>query len=551
MKKPLQLPEIPESEQSPLVKCLLAIIAHLQEQNQLQQEQIQQLRDEIAILKGEKAKPKFKSSKMEQNTDPDDSDDDDKPTGQRSSGQSGNKRKKRAGSNKRSKTVQLTIHDIQIIPCENAPTGARHNGYRDVVIQGLIFQAHNIRYRLEVFVDANGKSHVAQLPASLRNHRFDEILRGFIIYQHHHCGTTQPLILEQLREVGVDISAGQINAILSQRHDVLHTEKDEILETGLEISAHVSVDDSGARHAARNGYVTQIGNDYFAWFASTASKSRVNFLELLQAGNRGYQITEDALAYMETHGLRKTLRLELSEHLTTPIYDEKLWRLHLAFYGFETDHQIRIATEAALVGHLLTNGFNPNLVIVSDGARQFALFLHGLCWVHTERLIHKLIPSNDLQRQAIKSVRAQVWDFYRDLKAYKAAPDATQIPIFEARFDEIFTQRTQCATLNELLKRTHQRKEELLLVLRRPEIPLHTNGSENDIRCYVQKQKISGGTRSELGRKCRDTFTSLKKTCRKLGMSFWQYLQDRLTLKNNILPLPELMRNAAQNAALP
>ncbi len=88
-------------------------------------------------------------------------------------------------------------------------------------------------------------------------------------------------------------------------------------------------------------------------------------------------------------------------------------------------------------------------------------------------------------------------------------------------------------------------------MLRRPEIPLHTNGSENDIRCYVQKQKISGGTRSELGRKCRDTFTSLKKTCRKLGMSFWQYLQDRLTLKNNILPLPELMRNAAQNAALP
>ncbi len=95
----------------------------------------------------------------------------------------------------------------------------------------------------------------------------------------------------------------------------------------------------------------------------------------------------------------------------------------------------------------------------------------------------------------------QVWDFYRDLKVYKAAPDAAQILTFEARFDEIFTQRTQYATLNELLKRTHQRKEELLLVLRRPEIPLHTNGSENDIRCYVQKQKISGGTRSELGRK--------------------------------------------------
>lgn len=76
------------------------------------------------------------------------------------------------------------------------------------------------------------------------------------------------------------------------------------------------------------------------------------------------------------------------------------------------------------------------------------------------------------------------------------------------------------ATLDRLLRRIHKNKSELLLVLERPEIPLHTNGSERDIRDHVKKQKISGGTRSELGRQCRDTFSSLKKTCRKLRISF-------------------------------
>jgi hypothetical protein len=84
------------------------------------------------------------------------------------------------------------------------------------------------------------------------------------------------------------------------------------------------------------------------------------------------------------------------------------------------------------------------------------------------------------------------------------------------------------------------------LVLERPEIPLHNNLSENDIREWAKKRKISAGTRSELGRRCRDTFISLKKTCRKPGVSFRQYLQDRIRGLHEILSLPELMRQAAR-----
>jgi len=81
--------------------------------------------------------------------------------------------------------------------------------------------------------------------------------------------------------------------------------------------------------------------------------------------------------------------------------------------------------------------------------------------------------------------------------------------------------------LDRLLARLHANKAELLMALRRPEVPLHTNGSENDVRCQVTRRKISAGTRSDDGRDSRDAFLSLLKTCRKLGVSFWDYLGDR------------------------
>ena len=110
-------------------------------------------------------------------------------------------------------------------------------------------------------------------------------------------------------------------------------------------------------------------------------------------------------------------------------------------------------------------------------------------------------------------------------EAYKIQPSLSAKLELDARFDSIFTTRTTFETLNQTLKRLHKNKSELLLVLERPDVPLHTNGSEGDIRDYVKKRKVSGGTRSDLGRRCRDTFASLKKTCRKQGISFWLYPQ--------------------------
>lgn len=532
---------------TPLVKQLVARIDALLEALQRANSDIQQMRDEIAVLKGEKARPKFKPSKMDQSTDKDDD------PGDGASAQKGEKGK-RAGSAKRSKTAQLEIHEERVIAPAFVPPDARFKGYRDFIVQGLVIKAHNIRYRLETWRTLDGTYLNGQLSASVQGHHFDPQLRSFILHQHNHCHVTQPLLLEQLRQWGVDISAGQIDALLSADKALFHQEKDDILVAGLQVSRAITVDDSGARHKGKNGYVLHIGNELFGWFGSTHSKCRVNFLEQLHAGTITTQVNEDALAYMHAQGLSAAIREQLGQapgQLPEASHTMQSWYKHLASLKITDARHVRIATEGALLGSLLEKGFNPELAIVSDGAGQFIVGLHALCWIHAERLIHKLIPINDAQRRAVALVRGQLWEFYADLKAYKRQPNAEKVAPLQARFDALFTQSTDYYTLDDLLLRLHRRKSELLLILKRPDIPLHTNGSETDIRDYVKKRKVSGGTRSDLGRQCRDTFASLKKTCRKLGIPFWSYLLDRVSLANTIPPLPTLIRNAAIAGALP
>src|SRR6202044_3389761 len=119
-----------------------------------------------------------------------------------------------------------------------------------------------------------------------------------------------------------------------------------------------------------------------------------------------------------------------------------------------------------------------------------------------------------------------------------------------ARFDRIFKRKTGFVTLDRLLVRLNANKPELLMVLDRPETPLHTNGSENDIRCHVTRRKVSAGTRSDLGRDCRDAFLGLAKTCAKQGIAFWDYLGSRLGVPNAVAvpALPDLVRCRGQPA---
>ena len=218
--------------------------------------------------------------------------------------------------------------------------------------------------------------------------------------------------------------------------------------------------------------------------------------------------------------------------------NEADWDKFLLEINVRAEGDIKLVTEAALFASLIDSGIRKDLGVHGDDAGQFNVFVRSLCGVHEERHYRKLIPSDEITRQAIEQVRGEIWDLYRGLQEYKLAPSENLKSLLQQRFDNLFSKKkTISPTLNNQLAKTYAKKDELLRVLERPETPLHNNGTETDAREMVIKRKVSGGTRSEEGQKCRDTFVSLKRTCVKLEITFFDYLKDRI---NGLFKIPRL-----------
>ena len=492
-----------------------------------QERAIAELREENARLKSLSGRPRIKPSGMDNASEA-------KRPG------------KLARRRRRGKIVPRVAVEDRMIKAQ-VPPGSRFKGYESFVVQDIVLRAEAIRYRRERWITPDGTMVLAPLPAGVIGH-FGPELRRFVLAQYHQGQVTVPRLVAQLRGIGVAISKRQIMRLLLAGQDGFLAENRDVLRAGLQTAAWITVDDTGARHAGRNGFCTQIGNDDFAWFGTRTSKSRLNFLDLLRAGHTDYVINEAALDYMRRRALAGSAIHQLAAHQQTRFADQAAWQTHLDCLSISTvqvtPDPICIATEGALWGSIRAHGLLRDMVIVSDDAGQFAIGRHALCWVHAERLVHKLDTFTDLHRAAQQRMRALIWRLYDDLKVYRARPTVRRRGELRARFDRIFHRRTGFVTLDRLLARLHANKPELLMVLDRPEIPLHTNGSERDIRLHVTKRKVSGGTRSLAGRDCRDAFLGLMRTSAKLGIGFWDYLGSRLSIPGQptVPYLPDLVR---------
>jgi Transposase IS66 family len=509
-----------------LVASMLAELLRLRAENAA-------LKEEIARLKGLPPRPKLKPSGMEKASAP--------PA--QASGTP--KRKRRRGA----KRDRLAIGEERVLAA-SAPAGSRFKGYQDIVVQDLLLVPRVIRYRRERWLTADGRTIVAPLPAGIVG-GFGPALRRFVLAGHVQGQVTSERLTALLEGIGIAISKRQIVRLLTRRLDAFVTEDREVLRAGLASAPWITVDDTGALHAGRNGVTTQIGDGRFTAFRTSLSKSRSNFLDCLRAGHSDYVVDEAALAYMRRHQLAGPVIDRLASHPQRSFPDRQAWTAHLEVLGITAldalPDPVKIATQGAMWGAIHQHGLLRHTVVVSDDAGQFRVGIHALCWVHAERLIHKLLPVTDAQRRAVDLVRQLIWWFYRDLKAWQGQPERRRAAALRTRFERIFKRRSGYATLDRLLARLHQRKAELLCVLDRPEIPLHTNGSENDIRAHVTKRKISGGTKSEAGRVARDVLLGLMKTCAKLGISFFAYLGDRLGVPEAtaVPPLAQLVRASA------
>jgi hypothetical protein len=528
---------IRDEDKTPLVRLLLEVIEQ-------QSQRIAALEAEVARLKGAK-KPASNS----------------KPSALSKPAAAVSPDGKRPGSQKRSKTKDLPIHEEMALPPKELPPGATLWRRDPFVVQDLIVQTHNTRYWLETWRTPAGVVIRGELPAGIRGH-FGSGLLTFMLQQHYAAHVPQSRLLEELRDYGVDISAGQVNNILTEHHEAFHAEKDALLPTALQVFTTLCVDDSGAPHQGKYGSCLCIGNEFFTSFHSSDTKERSKFLDVLRCGHLDYVLNESAWAYLKEQGLpAKVLRLLQAEGLDEPadaaertvveqtFADVSAWNQYLDRLRIDNAKHRQTLTEAALLGSAIAHGVSPQLGIVSDGSAIYALFVHGLCWIHQERNLAKLTPCGSDQSQALAEVLTALWQLYADLKAYRLAPTPSQAEGLRTRFAALVGRTTCWPELNAALARMADKQADLLRVLDRPDLPLHTNTPERDFRDWATKRKISAGTRGTLGKRCRDTFLSLKSTCKKLGVRFVSYLRDRITKVGQTLPLPELVRKQAARPA--
>ena len=511
------------------------------------------LREELRHLKKLKGQPKIRPNKKPAGSDENADGSDENADGHEETPSSGSdsspppkgKRQSKPKAGRTSKPVPQAVN-FQKCQMEGVQPGWKHKGYKDFTHIDVDLRFTTTIYQREVWLTPEGKKVTAALPNHVKG-RFGDNLRAIVLDLYHSCSVTQPLLLDWLHSLDCPISEGSLNNLLTQNHEQFHQEKEEILETGIACSPMLLVDDTGARHAGQNGYCTVIGNDAFTVFSSTRRKSRINFLTLLQGRRSCRVLNPVAIAYMQQVKMAKKWIDTLSSFGEIHFLSETAWEAFLDDLKMCAEQQRRWATEAVLKAGLLSNGFPESMIIHSDGARQFdTVFAHSLCWFHAGRPLAKLIPANEAERAERDAVEDQYWQLYDAIEAYSQKPTSAQKEQIEQDFDRWVTTGVDYLALRAVLGQLHRAREELLLILKYPWLPLHNNFSERQIREYVKRRKISGGTRSQLGRLCRDTFASLKKTCKLHGISFARYLRDRLSGAGKIPRLPDLVRGVSE-----
>jgi len=446
------------------------------------------------------------------------------------------------GKVRKKKKGKIEIHQRVKLQPENIPEGAVFKGYKPYLVQDIIFQPYNTLYLRAQWELPDGTYLTGELPKEVHGHYGPELI-SYVFYQCQACRVTEPLLHAQLVAKNIQISSGKINKILTQNINYLHEEVGELLAAGVEADKQVQVDDTGGRHKGANQYTTVIGNSWFSVFSTTGSKSRVNFLKLLQGGRDAYLINNDTIAYLQKVNVADYFPGYIAQHHGATFTTQEGWEEFLKELNITQANEVRFVTEAALFASLFEHGIPRDLSIHSDDAGQFdiVLFFNTLCWIHEERHYRKLIMTNDQGKVDLERIQEQIWAIYNNLKAYKLKPDEESKAAIEKQFDDIFQQQTSSPTLNHQLKKTFQKKNALLGVLERVDSLLHNNASETAARSAKTKFKVSGGTRSDEGRDARDTFLSLMHTCRKLGINFIEFLQDRVRKLYNIPKLAQII----------
>ena len=481
-----------------LLNCIETLVGDLNEA----QAEIQRLRDEIARLKGEKGQPKFKA-----NSPSDDDTSRSNPDQANSDGPRPNRKPKSDADSgqsvPRKERIEVDREEVVKLDRSQLPPDVEHRGYRDVIIQNIIFETDTVRYRLErLHSESESEFYEASLPEALKRQRYGSELQAFVIMLYFELRVTEEKILNLLQAAGMVISAGQISNILIKKHlQTFAEERKEMLRAGLQTTSYHHIDDTGARVDGVNHYFSTLCNSYYSSFFTHRHKNHATVAGLLTFLEEPSEL--GSISGPRTGG-EATRQKQLGDYVPILICDDA------PQFHDQTEHR-------------------------------------GLCWVHEERHFKKLHPFFETHQKLVDDFRSEIWNCYDRLTAYSAAPTENLKQELSADFDELFSRTTGYDELDRRLALTLQKKRELLLVLDFPEVPLDNNEAERALREYVIKRKISNGTRTEDGTKAWEVFLSLLDTCRKNDVSFYDYLCDRISKSHKMPSLASVVSARARD----
>ncbi len=520
----------------PVVIFLMNTVEKLTLQNQAQAEEIQHLRDEINRLKGEKGKPNIRPNKK--------------------SGDISSEKERHVPSphQKSSHSQHLVISRTQTLTLDKSslPADAVSKGYVEVLVQEAVFEAEVICFKREKYYSASTQqSYLAALPVGYDEGHFGPKLRAWVICLYFDSHMSEAKIHQFLTGLGLFISVGQISNLLIYEQEPFATESAEVFEAGLASSPWHNVDDTSTRAGGVNHVCQIVCNLLYTFYCTVAHKDRQNVVQVL-AGNPilAYRYDKAAAEYLDKHKLPLKWQVLLQTMPTVRSMSEVEVTSWLKANVPELSERYKgLVLEAMVLSHYHTQTQMAQVqLLVCDDAPQWVGIAPeiGLCWIHTARHYKKLRPVLDWHRTQLDSFITAMWDYYRELNAFRAAPCAVEATRLRSRFEELFTTKTGYDALDERIALTRANQTQLLAVLVHPEIPLHNNAAELGARQRVRKRDVSFGPRSPAGVAAWDNFMTLAATCRKLGVNFYAYIHDRLS---QTYALPSLASLITERAA--
>jgi hypothetical protein len=520
-----------------LIGRLLNRIEDLQTEIAALREENQRLRDENARLKGLSPRPSFPARSSS------------RPPTDHSSEQ---ERHIPTPRQRRRTRDHLVIHRRETLERDPAtlPPDAQFKGYVEVTVQDVLLRADNVVFRrAKWYSPTMHQTYVAPLPPGYHG-QVGPGVRALVLALGYGSHVSQPKIGQFLRDLGIDLSAGQVSNLLVRGQDVFHAEARAVGEAGLRSSPWQHLDDTGTRVGGAAQHCHVIGNPLYTRYQTTPTKDRLAVRDALHNGAPRTFLLDAAaavalgdlpLAAATRRGLAHLPRDQILEAPTL----ERLLAEHVPRLS-RADRK-RVLETLVLAADRAAPNERTVQTLVCDDAPQFVGVTDAvqLCWVHEGRHYQKLAPCVPAHRRALGRFRTRFWRYYRTLLAYRDDPTPAAATRLRRAFDRLVATTTGYAALDRRIAVTRSHKTALLQVLAHPELPLHNNAAELGARRRVRKRTVSYGPQSAAGVRAWDTFQTLAATAVKLDVSFYQYLGDRLSGTPHLPALADLIAERA------